>query len=84
MFNMWLRIRLLKMKSFISYLVRWISNNLSIPFWIVGHIHLSLNIYEDLYEIIASVGMNFIVGIGFWLDWKEHKKTNLCQKKLKN
>jgi hypothetical protein len=50
----------------------------------VGHIHLSLNLYKDLYEIIASVGMNVIVGIGFWLDWKEHKKTNLCQKKSKN
>lgn len=72
------------MKSFISYLVRWISNNLSIPFWVVGHIHLSLNIYKDLHEIIASVGMNIIVAIGFWLDWKEYKKINLCQKKLKN
>jgi hypothetical protein len=47
----------------------------------VGHIHLSLNLYKDLYEIIASVGMNIIVGIGFWLDWKEYKKINLCQKK---
>jgi hypothetical protein len=69
------------MKSFITYLVRWISNNLSIPFWMVGHIHLSLNVYKDLYEIIASVGMNIIVGIGFWLDWKEYKKIKLCQKK---
>ena len=61
--------------KFINYLVRWISNNLAIPFWMVGHIHLSLNIYEDIYEIIASFGMNIIVAIGFWLDWKEHKKT---------
>ena len=59
---------------FISYLIRWISNNLAIPFWMVGHVHLSINIYEDLYEIIASLGMNIIVAIGFWLDWKEHKK----------
>lgn len=44
------------------------------PFWMVGHIHLSLNMYEDIYEIIASSGMNIIVAIGFWLDWKEHKK----------
>jgi hypothetical protein len=60
---------------FISYLIRWISNNLAIPFWMVGHIHLSLNMYEDIYEIIASFGMNIIVAIGFWLDWKDHKKT---------
>jgi hypothetical protein len=44
------------------------------PFWVVGHIHLSINIYEDLHEIIASFGMNIIVGIGFWLDWKDYKK----------
>jgi len=61
--------------KFINYLVRWISNNLTIPFWMVGHIHLSINIYEDLHEIIASFGMNIIVAIGFWLDWKDHKKT---------
>ena len=60
---------------FISYLIRWISNNLAIPFWMVGHIHLSTNIYQDIYEIIASFGMNIIVAIGFWLDWKDHKKT---------
>lgn len=61
--------------QFINYLVRWISNNLAIPFWMVGHIHLTTNIYEDIYEIIASFGMNIIVAIGFWLDWKDHKKT---------
>jgi hypothetical protein len=60
--------------KFINYLVRWISNNLAIPFWMVGHVHLSLNIYEDVHEIIASFGMNLIVAIGFWLDWKDHKK----------
>jgi hypothetical protein len=62
------------MKNFITYLVRWISNNLAMPFWMVGHIHLSVNMYEDIYEILASCGMNVIVAIGFWLDWKEHKK----------
>jgi hypothetical protein len=61
--------------KFINYLVRWISNNLTIPFWMVGHIHLTTNIYEDIYEIIASFGMNIIVAIGFWLDWKDHKNT---------
>lgn len=61
--------------KFINYLVRWISNNLAIPFWMVGHIHLTLNVYEDIYEIIASFGMNIIVAIGFWLDWRDHKNT---------
>jgi hypothetical protein len=61
--------------KFINYLVRWISNNLAIPFWMVGHVHLTTNIYKDIYEIIASFGMNIIVAIGFWLDWKDHKNT---------
>jgi hypothetical protein len=45
------------------------------PFWVVGHIHLSINLYEDITEILASFGMNIIVAIGFWLDWKDHKNT---------
>ena len=44
------------------------------PFWVVGHIHLSINIYEDITEILASFGMNIIVGLGFWLDWEDNKK----------
>ena len=63
--------------KFINYLVRWISNNLAMPFWVVGHIHLSINLYEDIAEILASFGMNIIVAVGFWLDWKDHKKTKL-------
>ena len=62
--------------GFVNYLVRWISNNLAIPFWMLGHIHLSMNIYKDIYEIAASLGMNIIVAIGFWLDWKDHKKNS--------
>ena len=69
---------------FINYLIRWISNNLAIPFWMVGHVHLSLNVYKDIYEIIASFGMNIIVAIGFWLDWKEHKKQTDEQRRRNN
>jgi predicted metal-dependent TIM-barrel fold hydrolase len=46
---------------------------LAIPFWVVGHIHLTINIYEDLYEILASFGMNIIVAMAFWLDWREQR-----------
>jgi len=62
------------MKDFIIFLLRWISSNLATPFWVVGHIHLSLNVYDDIYEILASVGMNIVVFIGFWIEWKETKK----------
>jgi len=61
--------------EFLKYTVKWIASNLSIPFWIVGHIHLTVNIYEDIYEILASVGMNLIVGFGFWLEWKDSNKN---------
>jgi hypothetical protein len=60
--------------NFIKFTTRWIANNLTIPFWMVGHIHLSLNIYHDLIEIASSLGMNILVATGFWLDWKEHKQ----------
>lgn len=62
--------------KFVKYLLSWISQNLSIPFWMVGHIHLTMNIYEDIYEILASFGMNIIVAIGFYIDWLKHKKEN--------
>ena len=62
--------------KFTKYLLSWISQNLAIPFWMVGHIHLTMNIYEDIYEILASFGMNIIVAIGFYIDWLRHKKEN--------
>ena len=62
------------MKNFIKFTLIWISQNLAIPFWIIGHVHLSTNIYEDVNEISASIGMNLIVLIGFILDYKNSKK----------
>jgi predicted metal-dependent phosphotriesterase family hydrolase len=35
-----------------------------------------MNIYHDLYEILASMGMNIIVATGFWLEWKEKSSKN--------
>jgi len=62
------------MKHFLKYLVVWISQNLSIPFWMVGHVHLSVNVYEDIHEIIASCSMNLIVAAGFIIDYLENRK----------
>ena len=64
------------MRKFITYLIVWIASNLSIPFWVVGHIHLTMNVYKDIYEILMSLGMNLIVAIGFWIEWKRYKKEN--------
>jgi hypothetical protein len=33
-------------------------------------------VYEDIMEIIASFGMNIIVAIGFWINYREDKKQN--------
>jgi len=60
-------------KQFLKFTVIWISQNLSIPFWMVGHIHLMTTVYQDIHEIIASLGMNIIVLIGFILDYKQQK-----------
>ncbi len=62
------------MLHFIRYLVVWISQNLSVPFWMVGHVHLTVNVYEDIYEILASFGMNILVAAGFIIDYLEQKK----------
>jgi hypothetical protein len=67
------------MKTFITYLLSWISNNLSVPFWVIGHVHLSTNIYEDIHEILMSLGMNIIVAIGFYLDFKKYKNEQQQQ-----
>ena len=64
------------MKNFIKFLIIWISQNLAIPFWVVGHIHLSIHNFHDLVEIGASVGMNIIVAVGFFLDYNQSKKDS--------
>lgn len=62
--------------SFVQFLIKWISSNLSIPFWMVGHVHLTLNVYDDIHEILMSFGMNILVGIGFWMEWRESRKIH--------
>ena len=59
-----------KTKDFTIFFITWVANNLSVPFWVVGHVHLTMNIYQDIHEIIVSFGMNILVLIGFWIEWK--------------
>ena len=42
------------MRKFVLFFIMWIASNLSIPFWAVGHIHLTMNVYEDIKEIKAE------------------------------
>jgi len=60
--------------KFLKFLIIWISQNLAIPFWVVGHIHISIHNFHDLIEIGASIGMNIIVAVGFFLDYNQSKK----------
>jgi hypothetical protein len=80
--------------DFLKFFIVWVGSNLAVPFWVVGHVHLTVNVYEDIHEIIASFGMNFLVLIAFWLEWKKHgkkkqkssynqKKNNTFNKKTK-
>ncbi len=67
------------MKKFITFLLIWISQQLAIPFWVVGHVHLSmsLDVYSDVKILFASWGMNLIIAIGFWLDYKQYSKPKV-------
>ena len=64
------------MKKLITFTLIWISQNLAIPFWVVGHIHLSIHNFHDAIEFVSSFAMNIIVAIGFYLDYKNDRATD--------
>ena len=63
------------MKHFLKYTIIWISQNLAIPFWSIGHIHLMTTVCADIDEVIMSMGMNIIVAVGFIIDYRDSKKS---------
>ena len=65
------------MKYFLRYSLSWISQNLAIPFWMVGHVHLMTSVYADIHEILMSFGMNILVAIGFIMDFIDYRKDKL-------
>lgn len=64
------------MGNLIKFFIVWYSQNMAIPFWMIGHIHLSLNVYEDWQEYGASIIMHLMVLVGFIIDYKENKKKH--------
>ena len=42
----------------------------------IEFVAVTMNVYEDVMELWSSIGMNLLVAYGFYLEWKEHKKTN--------
>lgn len=67
--------------KFAKYLLIWVSQNLAVPFWTIGHIHLMTTVYEDITELISSVGMNIIVVVGIIVDYRDKKRDDSERKK---
>jgi hypothetical protein len=62
------------MGNLIKFFIVWYSQNMAIPFWVVGHIHLNMNVYDDWKEYGASIVMHLMVLVGFIIDYNENKK----------
>jgi hypothetical protein len=62
-----------EIRKFINFSLIWYSQQMAIPFWIVGHVHLSINVYHDLTEILTSLGLNILVAVGFYIDYQKNK-----------
>lgn len=67
-----MRLQIKIMKKFLEFALIWYSQQMAIPFWIIGHVHLSLNVYQDIHEILASLGLNILVAIGFIIDYRKN------------
>ena len=65
---------MLQIRKFIEFALIWYSQQMAIPFWVIGHVHLNLNVYHDIHEILASLGMNILVAVGFIIDYKQNGK----------
>jgi len=64
-----------KIKQFLEFALIWYSQQMAIPFWIIGHVHLHLNVYQDIHEILASLGLNILVAVGFIIDYRKNGKN---------
>ena len=62
-------------KRFVKFFIIWYSQQMAIPFWIVGHVHLHFATWHDLYEYSLSIFLHALVALGFWFDWKQNKLT---------
>jgi hypothetical protein len=67
-----MRLQIKIMKKFLEFALIWYSQQMAIPFWIIGHVHLSLNVYQDIHEILASLGLNILVAVGFIIDYRKN------------
>lgn len=50
---------------------------MAIPLWTVGHIHLSINTYQDIHETIASIVLNILVLAGFIIEYIHERNPRI-------
>jgi DMSO/TMAO reductase YedYZ heme-binding membrane subunit len=67
--------------EFFKFFIRYVASKLAVPFWVVGHIHLTMNVYDDIKEILMSLGINILVLLAFWYEWTEERNK---KNKIKN
>ena len=67
--------------EFFKFFIRYVASKLAVPFWVVGHIHLTINVYDDIKEILMSLGINILVLLAFWYEWTEERNK---KDKIKN
>ena len=46
------------MKEFVKFFLIWYSQQMAIPFWVLGHVHLHFATYHDAWEYGASFLMH--------------------------
>ena len=61
-------------KKFVKFFLIWYSQQMAIPFWIIGHVHLHFVNWHDFYEYGLSIFCHLMVAVGFWIDWKQNGK----------
>tara|TARA_B100001057_G_C22857625_1_gene953285 strand:- start:2901 stop:3164 length:264 start_codon:yes stop_codon:yes gene_type:complete len=58
--------------KFTKFFLIWYSQQMAIPFWIIGHVHLHFATWHDAYEYGLSIFLHLMVAVGFWIDWKQN------------
>ena len=64
------------LRKFIEFSLIWYSQQMAIPFWVIGHVHLHFATWHDAYEYSLSIFLHLMVAVGFWIDWKQNGNTN--------
>lgn len=67
--------------EFFKFFIKYVASKLAVPFWVVGHIHLTMSVYDDFKEIMMSLGINLVVLLAFWYEWQDEKRK---KEKTKN